>query len=139
MWFRSSFRTLKSPSHVRKARRPVTPRLHAEPLEDRTAPAFLSPLDPVADPPGEQAPRAVTVMPGNLSAGADLSPALNALVSGDPATIINAVSTIWAGVLSTNFPERAGALADELAHAQPLLVGLQEVSLFRTGEPDRFF
>jgi hypothetical protein len=91
------------------------------------------------DPSAGQAARAVTVMTRNLYLGADLSPVLGALSTGDPSAIINAASTAWAGVLSTNFPERAEALADEIAHAQPLLVGLQEVSLFRTGAPDSFF
>src|SRR5262249_51911907 len=74
----------------------------------------------------------------NLYVGADLSPVGAALASGNPSAIINAASSFWAGVLSTNFPERAEALADEVADAQPLLIGLQEVSLFRTGAPDRF-
>jgi hypothetical protein len=82
--------------------------------------------------------RAVTVMTRNLYVGADLSPLSGAIATGNPATIIGAVSTFWAGVQGTNFPQRARALADEIAHAEPLLVGLQEVSLFRTGAPDSF-
>jgi endonuclease/exonuclease/phosphatase family metal-dependent hydrolase len=78
-------------------------------------------------------------MTRNLYVGADVSPVAGALASGSPSAIIQAASTFWAGVLSTNFPERALALADEIAHARPLLVGLQEVSLFRTGAPDSFF
>jgi hypothetical protein len=139
MWFRSLFRTPKSPSHVPKWRRPVTLRPQVEPLEDRTVPAFLSPVDHVAGPPADQAARAVTVMTRNLYVGADLFPLTGAISTGDPSAIIEAVSAVWAGVLSTNFPERAEALADEIARAQPLLVGLQEVSLFRTGAPDSFF
>jgi endonuclease/exonuclease/phosphatase family metal-dependent hydrolase len=37
--------------------------------------------------------------------------------------------------MATNFPERARALALEISEAEPDLVGLQEVSLYRTGEP----
>src|SRR5262249_42497473 len=85
-----------------------------------------------------RADRAVTVMTRNLYVGADLSPLAAALASGSPSAIIGAASTIWAGVVSTNFTERAEALADEIADAQPLLIGLQEVSLFRTGAPDSF-
>jgi endonuclease/exonuclease/phosphatase family metal-dependent hydrolase len=92
----------------------------------------------VARPLEGHAERAVTVMTRNLYVGADISPAVAALASGSPSAIITAASTIWAGVLSTNFPERAEALADEIANAQPLLIGLQEVSLFRTGAPDSF-
>jgi endonuclease/exonuclease/phosphatase family metal-dependent hydrolase len=40
--------------------------------------------------------------------------------------------------MATNFPERSEALADEIADSQPQLVGLQEVSLYRTGAPDTF-
>ena len=36
-------------------------------------------------------------------------------------------------MLATKFPERAQALAREIETAQPELIGLQEVSLFRTG------
>jgi len=139
MWFRSLFRTPKSRSHIQKWRQSVTFRPQVEALEDRTVPAFLSPMTHVADPPAEQATRSVTVMTRNLYVGADISPAVAALASGSPSAIINAASTIWAGVLSTNFPERAEALADEIANAHPLLIGLQEVSLFRTGAPDSFF
>src|SRR5262245_32389064 len=123
---------------------PYRPRLEA--LEDRSLPSVAVGGLMVTDfrshhgeaPSRDRADRAVTVMTRNLYVGADLSPVAAALASGSPSAIINAASTIWAGVLSTNFPERAEALADEIAHAHPLLVGLQEVSLFRTGAPDSF-
>jgi hypothetical protein len=135
MWFRSWFGAL---AKVRPIRRSSNRRLQFELLEDRTVPASLSPLGRVAGPPAEQAARAVTVMTRNLYVGADVSPVAAALASGSPSAIINAASTFWSGVVSTNFPERAEALADEIASAQPLLIGLQEVSLFRTGAPDSF-
>lgn len=78
----------------------------------------------------------VTVMSRNLYLGADLNPVFAAVGSGDPQNIIGAVSDAWESVLATNFPERAEALADEISASQPLLVGLQEVSLYRTGPPD---
>jgi hypothetical protein len=78
-------------------------------------------------------------MTRNLYVGADLAPVVGAIASGDPSAIVGAVSTFWADVRSTNFPERADTLAEEIAHTEPLLVGLQEVSLFRTGAPDSFF
>jgi endonuclease/exonuclease/phosphatase family metal-dependent hydrolase len=94
-----------------------------------TAPGLL--------PPGLAA-REVTVMSRNVYVGTDLEPTVAAIASGDPSAIIGAVSQAWANVVATNFPERAEALADEIKHARPLLVGLQEVALFRTGEFDSF-
>src|SRR5262245_44163310 len=139
MWFRSLFRTPTSPSQVRKSHRSIRLRLLVEALEDRAVPASADPVQHLAEPVGSQADRTVTVMTRNLYIGADLSPIGAALASGSPSAIIAAASTIWAGVLSTNFPERAEALAAEIGNSRPLLVGLQEVSLFRTGAPDSFF
>jgi hypothetical protein len=80
----------------------------------------------------------ITVMTRNLYVGANLDLAIGAIFSGDQETIRNATTATWASVMATNFPERAEVLADEIAHSQPHLVGLQEVSLFRTGPPDTF-
>lgn len=41
-------------------------------------------------------------------------------------------------LLATNFPERAGALADEIQRNRPHLVGLQEVSTIRIQSPGDF-
>jgi hypothetical protein len=80
----------------------------------------------------------ITVMTRNLYLGANLDQAIAAIFSGNPDTIIQAATATWASVVATNFPERAEVLADEIAHSQPHLVGLQEVSLYRTGPPDTF-
>jgi hypothetical protein len=80
----------------------------------------------------------ITVMTRNLYVGANLDPAIAAIFSGDQDAISQAATATWASVVATNFPERAEVLADEIAHSQPHLVGLQEVSLFRTGPPDTF-
>jgi hypothetical protein len=80
----------------------------------------------------------ITVMTRNLYLGANLDQAIAAIFSGNPDTIIQAATATWASVVATNFPERAEVLADEIAHSQPHLVGLQEVSLYRTGLPDTF-
>jgi endonuclease/exonuclease/phosphatase family metal-dependent hydrolase len=130
MWINS---LIGSPK-VRPTRPSTNYRLQCEALEDRTAPASLGSIGRATE-----ADRSVSLMTRNLYVGADVAPAVAAIASGDPSAIIGAVSTFWAGVLSTNFPERAGALADEIADARPLLVGLQEVSLFRTGAADSFF
>jgi endonuclease/exonuclease/phosphatase family metal-dependent hydrolase len=78
----------------------------------------------------------IPVMTRNLYLGADLSPVFEAAAKGDGPGIVQATTDAWQNVKATNFPERAGAVADEIEHSEPLLVGLQEVSLFRTGPPD---
>jgi endonuclease/exonuclease/phosphatase family metal-dependent hydrolase len=78
----------------------------------------------------------VTVMTQNLYFGADLAPAIAALASGDGASIVGAVSATYAKVIATNFPERAKAIAKEIAAAKPDLIGLQEAALWRTGPAD---
>src|SRR5215213_1888642 len=78
----------------------------------------------------------IPVMTRNLYVGADLSPVSAAAATGDGPAIVQATTEAWQDVKATNFPERAGKLADEIGNSAPLLVGLQEVSLFRTGSPD---
>ena len=80
----------------------------------------------------------IPVMTRNLYVGADLSPVSAAAATGDGPAIVQAATEAWQGVKATNFPERAGAVANEIENSEPLLVGLQEVSLFRTGLPDSF-
>jgi hypothetical protein len=75
-------------------------------------------------------------MTRNLYLGADLDPVFAASATGDGRAIVAATTTAWQNVKATNFPERAGAIADEIERSQPLLVGLQEDSMFRTGPPD---
>lgn len=67
----------------------------------------------------------VTVMTRNLYLGSDLAPALTA---ANPLAFLGAVAQIWGTVQATDYPTRAGALADEIAAAHPDLVGLEEVS-----------
>jgi hypothetical protein len=83
-----------------------------------------------------QAGQPIPVMTRNLYVGADLSPVFAAAAKGDGPGIVQATTDAWQDIEATNFPERAGALADEMENSEPLLVGLQEVSLFRTGPPD---
>jgi hypothetical protein len=86
-------------------------------------------------PPTARADRELTVMTRNLYLGADLDPVVAAASTGNPSALIQAVSATWANVVATSFPERAKVLADEIEGSEPLLVGLQEVSLYRTGPP----
>ncbi len=78
-------------------------------------------------------PRPVPVETRNLYLGADLTPAIEA---GTLEELVLAASTIWQQVVATDFPARAQLLAAEIDDASPLLVGLQEVALWRTGAPD---
>ena len=65
--------------------------------------------------PGQAAnPREVTVMSENLYVGADLAPAMGAVMTGDPEAIIAGVTAFWQQVQATNFPERAAAIADQI-------------------------
>lgn len=77
--------------------------------------------------------RPVGVITRNLYLGADLTPAVTA---PDLPGLVAAATGIWQQVRATNFPERARALAFEIKKNAPLLVGLQEVALWRIGRPD---
>jgi endonuclease/exonuclease/phosphatase family metal-dependent hydrolase len=67
------------------------------------------------------------VMTRNLYLGADLMPLLTAPT---PAQALVAAGTAFEQIAASNFPERAGALAEEIAKRRPHLVGLQEVFAF---------
>jgi endonuclease/exonuclease/phosphatase family metal-dependent hydrolase len=82
--------------------------------------------------------KTVTVMTANLYYGADLAPAIVAIGSGDPTAIVAAVTEIFAKVRFTDFNARAEGIAREIEAAQPDLVGLQEVSIWRSQTPADF-
>jgi endonuclease/exonuclease/phosphatase family metal-dependent hydrolase len=82
--------------------------------------------------------RTLTVMTRNLYYGADLTPAIGAIASGDPEVIIAAVSEVWGKVKFTDFNARARGLAREIALIQPDLIGLQEASVWRSQTPGDF-
>jgi endonuclease/exonuclease/phosphatase family metal-dependent hydrolase len=77
-----------------------------------------------------QNPGQVGVMTRNLYLGADLGPAIGAMNLSD---FVDANGHILARVTENNFPVRAKGLAQEILDKKPDLVGLQEVSLWRTG------
>jgi len=69
----------------------------------------------------------VEVQTYNMDFGGDLS-----ALFAPGADLIAATSQIWAETVASNIPERATAVAGEIAKHQPDLVGLQEVSTWRT-------
>lgn len=77
----------------------------------------------------------VAVMTQNLYVGADIFRVFDAQT---PADVPAVVSGILGTVLATDFPARAEALAVEIAHRRPHLVGLQEVALLRVQSPGDF-
>ncbi len=78
-----------------------------------------------------QAQRQFTAMTQNLYLGTNLTPLFG--VSG-PALVV-AATQVYAQVGLTDFPDRATAIAAEIASEAPDVVGLQEVALWKKG-PD---
>jgi endonuclease/exonuclease/phosphatase family metal-dependent hydrolase len=74
----------------------------------------------------------ITVMTQNLYVGTPLNDAFGALSWSE---LVAAGDQAWANLLASDFPMRAGALADEIAQARPDVVGLQEVTLWRDQTP----
>jgi endonuclease/exonuclease/phosphatase family metal-dependent hydrolase len=86
----------------------------------------------LAPPAAEAAPKApqITVMSRNLFLGADLIP----LVPAKPgAEFEHAAGQVFAQVEATEADARMKLVAGEIVAAKPDLVGLQEVTLWRTG------
>lgn len=97
-----------------------------------------SPLGVTASAPSGNAPGPeVAVLTRNLYLGADLFPILEAAAdaSGDPELAYEAAYEVWQIVQSTDFPARAERLADEIAATKPDIIGLQEVTTYRTDSP----
>lgn len=74
----------------------------------------------------------ITVMTRNMYVGANVDPIISAT---DPTQIPLLVAIAFQELLTTNYPVRAGLLADEIARTRPHMVGLQEVSLIRRQTP----
>jgi endonuclease/exonuclease/phosphatase family metal-dependent hydrolase len=75
-------------------------------------------------------PRPAKVTTRNLYLGADLTRSITATTIPQ---LLAANAQIFSNVQTTNFPERAKALAREIANADPTLIGLQEVALWSSG------
>jgi hypothetical protein len=91
---------------------------------------------PRFDPAAVEAPDAggapgITVMTYNVYYGTDPSPLLTVPLDQVPFV----AADVWAKVIQTDFPARAGALAALIAQRQPHLVGLQEAALYRIQSP----
>lgn len=76
-----------------------------------------------------------TFMTRNLFLGADLNPAIAAIIAGDPNEILTEVGAAWANVQATDFPTRAVAIAEEVKAQQPDFLGLQECVVWSVGAP----
>jgi endonuclease/exonuclease/phosphatase family metal-dependent hydrolase len=74
----------------------------------------------------------VNTMTRNLYLGADLAPAIGAKSTGE---FVAATGKVLRDVTANDFPVRAKGLGQEILKKKPDLVGLQEVSLWRTGPP----
>jgi endonuclease/exonuclease/phosphatase family metal-dependent hydrolase len=77
-------------------------------------------------------PLVVRTMTQNVYYGFDVGPLLSA---SNPEEIPVLAAQAFAQLVSTNFPERADAIADEIARKRPHLIGLQEVALIRVQSP----
>ena len=80
----------------------------------------------------------IKVMTRNLYLGADIFKVVDA-AQKNPAAIPYAVADVFQTMQHTNFPERAKALADEIAMFEPDVVGLQEVSTYYIQTPGDYF
>jgi endonuclease/exonuclease/phosphatase family protein len=89
----------------------------------------LKPIDgsasTVAGPPG------VTVLTWNVYYGTDPTPLLTAPADQVPFV----AAAVWGVVQQTNFPARAGALAQAIAARRPHLVGVEEAAIYRLQHP----
>jgi endonuclease/exonuclease/phosphatase family metal-dependent hydrolase len=75
----------------------------------------------------------VTVLTRNVDEGTDLDFILAAAAGGTFDDLLAAVTQTYQEVIASGIPERAAAIAREIKDARPDFVGLQEVSVWRTG------
>jgi endonuclease/exonuclease/phosphatase family metal-dependent hydrolase len=72
----------------------------------------------------------LTVMSRNLYLGAEIT---GLVAATGPVEAVEEANRIWATVQATRFPERAEAIAREVDQAEPDVLALQEVTLWRLG------
>jgi endonuclease/exonuclease/phosphatase family metal-dependent hydrolase len=77
--------------------------------------------------------RGVKVMTRNVDEGTDLDFILAAAAEGTFDDLLASVAQTYREVVDSKIPERAAAIAREIGDEQPDFVGLQEVSIWRTG------
>ncbi|NNF59559.1 MAG: endonuclease [Rhodothermaceae bacterium] len=97
---------------------------------------LLLPFAPGCDTGGSDIETSVTVMTRNLYLGGDLF----LLLQAQDATQVPAlVQQLYFGsVVTSDIPARMAAVADEIEANDPDLVGLQEVTLYRTQSPSDY-
>jgi endonuclease/exonuclease/phosphatase family metal-dependent hydrolase len=71
--------------------------------------------------------RRISALSRNLYLGFNVDETIAALATGDPEVIQPAIEAAVGTLIATDFPARAGAMADEIARLKPDFVGLQEV------------
>jgi hypothetical protein len=81
--------------------------------------------------PGPNAP-GLRVMTYNVYLGTNLDPVIGATNQAD---FLTAAFLAYAELQQTNFPERAGKIADQIAAVQPDILGLDEVALWSVSAP----
>ena len=86
--------------------------------------------------PGPNAP-GLRVMTYNVYLGTNLDPVIAAasITPPDPVAALTAATLAYAELQQTNFPQRAGKIADQIAAVQPDIVGLDEVALWSVSAP----
>jgi endonuclease/exonuclease/phosphatase family metal-dependent hydrolase len=76
--------------------------------------------------------RALKVMTYNMYLGAELGEIFTAPT---PTDVLLEVGEAYTDMLAGNVPERIAAIADEIQEGAPVVIGLQEVALWRVGAP----
>ncbi len=74
--------------------------------------------------------RTIQVVTYNMYLGAEFSDIFQAQSQAD---LVSEVAEAYSDMLAGNVPERVAAIADQIEISDPVLVGLQEVALWRTG------
>ena len=83
-------------------------------------------------PAGAGHRRDIDVLTYNVFLGGDLTPVITASTEQE---FVIASTNLWLQVVATDYPSRAASIADSIDETAPHLIGLQEVSLWRTDTP----